>query len=673
MASLPEHSALFEHEFKNPRNETERMGRAESEPRCRPLGWSEGGSLKNRTKDTHIMKRLHSMVAGFALAILATPAGAIEFPVAADTAGSTVTKKITKLAGTATTLPVSSRSSAFLSFGVGGSGIDPNSVTDVRLIIYLARVTKGGNLTVSTNATGFQEKFTAATIPTPSVDNFGSVTVPVTTTQNKSYLVIRGLTVPVGLWLNDASSDFGLAISGDANLNVLLASKEGAGLGGVATLEIEQSSGGGSTDISVTSVTSTGSVVSGGAITAAGTLTGGSLAINGTSNFADSVTIKNDKNLTLEGAGSIIVGGGIDAGGNVTANAFASSSVATDNLTAHVNAKLQGTSTFGGQATFNGLSVFLGDMTLGSNKTLGGGGSIDLAGTIATGGDGRFGSTLSVGSGSLASRGQLDVRGSLARAATNTGFSFINPGTPFVGTGTDGGFPTGIFCDSQIVGAGLNAISDARIKDIQGRSDSRADLEKLLQVEVTDYFFKDRLSHGQRPQKKVIAQQVEKFYPQAISLHTDVVPDLFQKASIGDGWVSLATDLKVGERVRLLGAKAREDGVYEVLEVGETGFRTAFQPEGAEVFVYGREVSDFRTVDYDAIAMLNVSATQELAKRLQAKDAEITKLQSANEALSKRLADLEARDTAMQARLTRLEASTVERSGAVITAALKHE
>ena len=32
---------------------------------------------------------------------------------------------------------------------------------------------------------------------------------------------------------------------------------------------------------------------------------------------------------------------------------------------------------------------------------------------------------------------------------------------------------------------------------------------------------------------------------------------------------------------------------------------------------YGKEVEDFRVVDYEAISMLNVSATQELYKRLE--------------------------------------------------------
>jgi hypothetical protein len=51
-----------------------------------------------------------------------------------------------------------------------------------------------------------------------------------------------------------------------------------------------------------------------------------------------------------------------------------------------------------------------------------------------------------------------------------------------------------------------------------------------------------------------------------------------------------------------------------------------------KVFVYGREVDDFRAVDYEALTTLNISATQELVKMinaLQAENAEVkTKLTS---------------------------------------------
>jgi hypothetical protein len=107
---------------------------------------------------------------------------------------------------------------------------------------------------------------------------------------------------------------------------------------------------------------------------------------------------------------------------------------------------------------------------------------------------------------------------------------------------------------------------------------------------------------------------VEKVFPQAVSKSIDVVPDIYQVATVKDGWVMLATNLQKGERVRLIGEK--KEGIQEVLEVAEGRFRTDFTADGDQVFVYGREVNDFRSVDYNAISMLNVSATQELARRL---------------------------------------------------------
>ena len=86
----------------------------------------------------------------------------------------------------------------------------------------------------------------------------------------------------------------------------------------------------------------------------------------------------------------------------------------------------------------------------------------------------------------------------------------------------------------------------------------------------------------------------------------------------------LATSLNKGERVRLIGNA--NQGVHEVLAVAPGRFRTAFSADSDTIFVYGREVKDFRIVDYDAVAMLNVSATQELNRRLEAQTMEIAML-----------------------------------------------
>ncbi|MGY8687204.1 MAG: hypothetical protein ACKVHP_05630 [Verrucomicrobiales bacterium] len=59
-------------------------------------------------------------------------------------------------------------------------------------------------------------------------------------------------------------------------------------------------------------------------------------------------------------------------------------------------------------------------------------------------------------------------------------------------------------------------------------------------------------------------------------------------------------------------------------------------------------MNDFRSVDYEAIAMLNVSATQELHRQLTAKSEEVS-------ALQQRLEALEAKDKARDEKFAKLE------------------
>lgn len=206
-----------------------------------------------------------------------------------------------------------------------------------------------------------------------------------------------------------------------------------------------------------------------------------------------------------------------------------------------------------------------------------------------------------------------------------------------------------ILCDTVIFVA-----SDERTKNIKGLSNSAADLQTLGGIEITDYTYRDSIAKGNQTLKKVIAQQVEKVFPQAVSKSTDVVPDIYQKGTVKNGWVLLATDLKVGERVKLISDKA--EGIYEVLEVKAEGFRTDYVADGDWVFVFGREVDDYRSVDYEAIAMLNVSATQQLNRDLETVAAEaneeFSKLRSEIDAKSETIKKLESRLEKLEARLS---------------------
>jgi len=204
-----------------------------------------------------------------------------------------------------------------------------------------------------------------------------------------------------------------------------------------------------------------------------------------------------------------------------------------------------------------------------------------------------------------------------------------------------------IWATSRIAATEFNAFSDERIKNIKGVSNSKKDLDILSQIEVTNYQLKDTIIKGSQSLKKVIAQQVKNVYPQAVTDNvTEVIPNIYKLSEIKDGWIQLATNLQKGDIVKLIFSEKEE--VLEVLEVSKKSFKVSSEQQG-KVFVYGKEVNDFHTVDYEAISMLNVSATQELLKRIKVLEYEKEVL---TEALKQNKEDTNKRLSAIEQLLT---------------------
>ncbi|HLP20657.1 MAG TPA: tail fiber domain-containing protein, partial [Chitinophagales bacterium] len=233
-----------------------------------------------------------------------------------------------------------------------------------------------------------------------------------------------------------------------------------------------------------------------------------------------------------------------------------------------------------------------------------------------------------VGIGTLnPTQAMLVVNGS---QSLNTSFGYLNSGG---NTGTSSGTNAySIYASARIAATEFNAYSDARIKHVIGITNNKDDLYTLAALQVTDYRYIDSIGKGNREVKKVIAQQVEQVYPQAVNKMTDAVPDIYQLARIKNGYVQMPNSLKAGERVKLILNNRNE--VFEVKSADINGF-TVDATDTGKVFVYGREVIDFRTVDYEALTTLNISATQELLKM-------INRLEGENNELKTRIDKLDA-------------------------------
>ena len=432
--------------------------------------------------------------------------------------------------------------------------------------------------------------------------------------------------------------------------------------------------------VSSTNTISAGGVITGGGFTTAGAINAGG-AINssgtiGAANFSTGGTIGAVGNIN---GGSITTAGALSAGsitsaGNITLSALRNLGIGTatpmatspvaypadwngfhvvsNNATGILQGATHSRLHFRSTGSLTGNQDFM--INVGSNSVNMSWLNANLSerlSCLAINGDGNIG----IGT-TTANRAKLVIANSPQRSRAQDAWAdyayFFGPGnSPSLrGVETETGTTAvSIYADGELQGSRIRAFattaySDERIKLVQGQSDGSKDLELLQAIQITDYLYKDVVALGNVKQKKVIAQQVEKVFPQAISMTKDVVPDIYRKAASKGGWVELKTDLKKGERVRLITEK--ESGIHEVLEVAPGRFRTSFTPKSDQVFVFGREVQDFRSVDYDAISMLNVSATQQIKKE---KDAEVAALKAENEKLRLQLKDQAARLVALEA------------------------
>ncbi|HEX7917071.1 tail fiber domain-containing protein [Rudaea sp.] len=194
--------------------------------------------------------------------------------------------------------------------------------------------------------------------------------------------------------------------------------------------------------------------------------------------------------------------------------------------------------------------------------------------------------------------------------------------------------PVSIYASARVMAEEFDAFSDARIKDIKGASSSSHDLDTLNAIEVVDYTMKDKAKHGSRPYKKVIAQQVEEVYQQIVSRHDDFIPNVYQ---LGSRVEKAERGYKIGfdqphhlsksaKRIRMLAGETDAMQAYGIVAIPSDTEVVVDVPDlhADRVFVYGEEVDDFRTVDYEGLTTLNISATQELSKRLAEQQSKLT-------------------------------------------------
>ncbi len=200
-----------------------------------------------------------------------------------------------------------------------------------------------------------------------------------------------------------------------------------------------------------------------------------------------------------------------------------------------------------------------------------------------------------------------------------------------------------IRADYNIRAVEFHAVSDQRIKTNCRVSNGVDDLDLINKIEVTEYTHIDTLSKGSAYKKGFIAQQVESIYPEAVSQSKAFVPDIYkfstnvtQDRNANSMIVTVDGEHKLEAGDKLKFYSEEKEHQQEVLEIiSPTQFRiAAIKEHYIQLFIFGKEVNDFRSVDYDQVFTIGISAIQELSRQQK-------ELIKSNEEFNARLAKVE--------------------------------
>jgi hypothetical protein len=224
-------------------------------------------------------------------------------------------------------------------------------------------------------------------------------------------------------------------------------------------------------------------------------------------------------------------------------------------------------------------------------------------------------------------------------------------------------FADGTIISNNAIGSYLTVVSsDSRIKKDFSLSNNSEDLERLSKIQITNYRMKDMATWGDKTFKKVIAQQVEEVYPEVINKTKSVIPDIYAlaesvayDATSKNLSVTLSKDytIKVGEKLELVHPEKGKIQAEVVAVNGKTFTVKDWNYATDKIFVFGREVNDFRSVDYEALSMLGISAIQQLAKENEELRITIDELRASSEEL--RISNYELRASIEELRISNYE------------------
>jgi len=237
--------------------------------------------------------------------------------------------------------------------------------------------------------------------------------------------------------------------------------------------------------------------------------------------------------------------------------------------------------------------------------------------------------------------------GTMGFTMTWSGFTYV-PSLPGYTSGKPGTIYASEFIWSDY---GFLASSDRRIKEnITDVSDNVA-LQQLRDIPCRFYEYKDKAAKGGDKIIGFIAQEVREHMPMAVTLETNIIPNEMRvidspqwSTDSGKHKLTISDLDNSGTTLyRFYVGDDTSEVKKEIMSSIDDPKSFIFDASYSNVFIYGKSVDDFHSIDKQKIFALNFSATQEIDKIQQISVAKIKALETENAELKSILNSMKTR------------------------------
>jgi hypothetical protein len=221
----------------------------------------------------------------------------------------------------------------------------------------------------------------------------------------------------------------------------------------------------------------------------------------------------------------------------------------------------------------------------------------------------------------------LDIREDYG-AIGGYSYGFLNSANTGVSNNANGN-GVSLRAKDRVVAAEFNATSDRRIKDSIEIIENDFALDTLRNIQPKKYKYKDKVQKGNVEIFGFIAQEIREKFPNAITLTTDFIPDIYNKfnyENLSGNMIkikNIITDVNIGDILRLIDQDGFLKGNVEFIGKNSLTLRIERPIKISDnhelnetIFVYGKQVNDFHNLNHDYLFTINFAATRELDRIL---------------------------------------------------------